>query len=403
MTTATPPFNGARRSEKLPIANLVALGAAGFLTILTEALPAGLLPAMSADLGVTESVAGQLVTVYAIGSAAAAVPLTAATVRWPRKRLLVLALVGFVLSNATATLSTLFAVTIVARVIGGAAAGLLWGLLAGYARRLVPAHQRGRATAIAMAGTPIALSIGIPAGTSLANLIGWRWTFGIVTVLTIALIVRVIAAVPDFAGTTATERVPFRHVLRTPGIAAVLIVTLTFVLAHNLLYTYIAPLLDEYGLGYRVDLVLLIFGVAALASIGITGALIDRHLRRLMIAACALFAAATLLLGVSSGVAGLVYFSAAVWGLGFGGTATLLQTASADVAGAASDIAQSLIVTCWNIGIAAGALGGGLILTTGAASLPWWTLVFVGTALIVTIAAHRHGFPRARRSLSPRR
>ncbi|HBV12332.1 MAG TPA: MFS transporter, partial [Brevundimonas sp.] len=70
--------------NKLPVVGLLALAAAGFLTILTEALPAGLLPQMSAGLGVSEGVAGQLITAYALGSLAAAIPLTAATRRWPR-------------------------------------------------------------------------------------------------------------------------------------------------------------------------------------------------------------------------------------------------------------------------------------------------------------------------------
>ncbi|WP_334445182.1 hypothetical protein [Micromonospora sp. CPCC 206060] len=119
--------------------------------------------------------------------------------------------------------------------------------------------------------------------------------------------------------------------------------TLTFVLAHNILYTYIAPFLAPFGLVDRVDAVLLVFGVVSLLSIWLTGVHIDRHLRPLMIASCALFALATLALGVFAALPWLVFASAAVWGLAFGGAATLLQTASAEAAGAAGDVAQSLL------------------------------------------------------------
>nr|WP_240921430.1 MFS transporter [Microbacterium excoecariae] len=109
---------------------------------------------MSADLGVTPSAAGQTVTVYAIGSAAAAIPLTMATIGWPRRRLLLTAVAGFALTNLVTALSTDYLLTMVARFGAGVVAGLVWALLAGYARRMVAPGQRGRAMAIAMAGTP---------------------------------------------------------------------------------------------------------------------------------------------------------------------------------------------------------------------------------------------------------
>lgn len=220
------------------------------------------------------------------------------------------------------------------------------------------------------------------------------------TLLTLILIDWVLATVPDFPGQTKDARLPLHRTLQIPGVAAVLFVTLAFVLAHNILYTYIAPFLASLGLADRVDAVLLVFGVVSLASIWLTGALIDRHLRPLMIASCALFAAAALALGPFADAPWMVFLSAAVWGLAFGGAATPLQTASAEAAGAAGDVAQSLVVTCWNIGIAGGGITGGLLLTgAGPGALPWAALVLLIPALIVTVTANRHGFPHhARRA-----
>ncbi|GAA4811136.1 MFS transporter [Streptomyces ziwulingensis] len=384
------------RADRLPIAGLLALSTAAFLTIMTEALPAGILPALSSGLGVTESAAGQTVTIYAIGSLAAAVPLTTATMGWPRKRVLLLALAGFVVANTVTALSDVYALTLVARFVGGVVAGLLWALMAGYARRMVAPHLRGRATAIALAGTPVALSIGVPAGTFLADLVGWRYTFGIMTVLTLALIVWVVALVPDFPGQTRQARMPLRRAAALPGVLPVMAAALGFVLAHNILYTYIAPLLDGTALADRVDTVLLVFGIVSLASIWITGVLIDRHLRTLVLAGFTLFALATLLLGLFTGTGWLVYASAAIWGLAFGGAGPLLQTAAAEAAGTdeAVDVVQSLVVTTWNMGIAAGAVLGGLLLSgPGSAALTWGTLVILVAALAVAVAARRHGFP----------
>lgn len=256
--------------------------------------------------------------------------------------------------------------------------------------------------AIAMAGTPVALSIGVPAGTFLAGLIGWRQTFGIITLLALVLVCWILAAVPGFPGQAKDAAVPTRRTLRIPGVAPVLFVTLTFVLAHNLLYTYIAPFLAPTRLTDRVDAVLLVFGVVSLLSIWLTGILIDRHLRPLLIAACVLFSLAALILGIFATVPWLVFLSAGAWGLGFGGSATLLQTASAEAAGAAGDVAQSLVVTCWNIGIAGGGIAGGILLSnTGPAALPWAALALLVPALMVTIASRRNGFPAAARRRAP--
>ncbi|MBL3967745.1 MFS transporter, partial [Burkholderia sp. KCJ3K979] len=137
---------------RLPVANLLALATAGFITVLTEALPAGLLPLMSADLHVTEALIGQLVTVYALGSIVAAIPLVAATRAMRRRRLLLAALAGFVVSNALTAASPYYALTLAARFVAGMSAGLLWALLAGYASRLVDPSLRGRAIAVAMLG-----------------------------------------------------------------------------------------------------------------------------------------------------------------------------------------------------------------------------------------------------------
>ncbi|MFF3002091.1 MFS transporter [Kitasatospora sp. NPDC057940] len=386
-----------RPATRLPWPSLLALSTAGFVTIMTEALPAGVLPAMSADLGVSQSGAGQSVTLYAAGSIAAAIPLTAATAGWPRKRLLLLSVGGFAAANAVTAVSTNYPLTMAARFAAGLVAGLLWALLAGYARSIVAPEQRGRAMAVAMGGSTVALSVGVPAGTLVAALVGWRTTFGLMSAVAVALTAWMLVALPAVPGRPGHARTPVRQVLRVPGVTAVLTVTAAFVLAHNLLYTYVAALLAPLGLGGRTDTVLLVLGLSSLVSILGTGALIDRHLRTLTIAACALLSAAALSVAAAllTGTSWPVYGSAAVWGLAFGGAATLLQTAVADAAGPAGDIAQSLLVTCWNLGIAGAALTGGVLLDHGGPStLPWSALVLLAAALTVTVAAHHHGFPR---------
>ncbi|CAM5284133.1 MFS transporter [Frigidibacter albus] len=363
---------------RLPVAGLCALAVASFVTILTEALPAGLLPQIGGSMGVSEAMAGQWISVYALGSLLAAIPLTAATRSWRRRPLLLGAIIGFAIANLITALTASFTVALAARFVGGVSAGLLWALLAGYAVRMSPPHLAGRAMAIAMAGTPLALSIGIPAGTFLGLLAGWRLTFGLLSLAALLLVGWILAKVPDFAGEAETQRPSLAEVYAVPGVRPVLAVTLCFVLAHNLLYTYIAPLLAGHGMAGRIDTVLLVFGASALASIGLTGALIDRWLRPMTFVSIGLFLAAALLLAVATGAPLAIYAAALIWGLAFGGAATLFQTASARAAGPAADVAQAMIVTAWNIAIFGGAVVGGVILDgMGAGGLPWGGIVLL--------------------------
>ncbi|RON19419.1 MFS transporter [Pseudomonas frederiksbergensis] len=380
--------------DRMPYAPLLALAMAAFITILTEALPAGLLPQMAQGLAVSEAWVGQTVTAYAIGSLMAAMPLTAATQGFRRRPLLLAAIAGFAIANTVTTFSTSFTLTIAARFVAGVAAGLLWALLAGYAARLVPAHRKGRAIAIAMVGTPLALSLGIPTGTFLGNVLGWRMCFGIMSLLAVLLMVWVRFNVPDFAGKAEQKRLSLRHVFTLPGIRPVLFVVLAFVLAHNILYTYIAPFLQVAGLGAQTDVVLLVFGITSLLGIWIVGVLIDQYLRALTLASTALFGISAMVLGIAAAEPVAVFVAIGAWGLAFGGAATLFQTALAQTAGDASDVAQSMLVTAWNTAIAGGGIVGGLLLDRlGVVAFPPALLVLLVATLMVTWSAKLRGFP----------
>lgn len=391
--------NTQTRNGGLQLGAVLALAASIFLTILTETLPAALLPQMGATLGVTDSMVGQLVSIYALGSIVAAIPLTLATQTWERKKLLLIAVGGFAIVNLATAFSTQYEITLVARFFAGVFAGLLWSLVVGFAARMVPGHLQGRAIAIAMAGVPLALTIGLPLGAYLGTTIGWQYTFGLMSVLTVLLVIWMSIRLPTFAGQAAGKRVPFSTVIAVPGIKSVLFVTLFYILGHNILYTYIVPFLTPLGFADKIDVVLLVFGLTAFVSIWLTGALIDRWMRELVIVSTLFFGAAALGLAVWGSNPMAVYGLMALWGLAYGGTATLFQTASAKAAGNLADLAQSVIVTVWNVAILGGGVVGGIVLQSyGAEYFPWILLVLAALALIVAFMAKGAGFPSAKRT-----
>jgi predicted MFS family arabinose efflux permease len=284
--------------------------------------------------------------------------------------------------------------TLIARFFAGVTAGVLWGMTAGYARLMAPDSLKGKAMAVAMVGTPLALAFGVPFGTFLGSLVGWRSVFGIISLLALVLIIWVLWKLPDFPGQTAEKRLTLLKVFVTPGVRPILFVVLAWILSHNILYTYIAPYLSEAGLTPRVDMVLLIFGIAALVGIWVIGVLIDRILRTLVLISLAGFGLASLALGIGISQPIIIYLAVAVWGLTFGGAATLTQTAVADAAGKSADIAQSMLVTAWNLAIGSGSVVGAILMETfGVSSFPWAMFILLLLGFLVAWRTNVYGFP----------
>ncbi|WP_369174369.1 MFS transporter [Streptomyces sp. R28] len=382
-----------RNANRLPLGGLLALATAGFLTMLTETVPAGLLPQVGDGLHVSDSAAGQLLTVYAAGSVVAAIPLTAVTRSLPRRPLLVATIAAVALVNLVTAVSASYELTVVARAVGGMAAGIQWAMIAGYAMRLVDEPRKGRALAVSMAGVPTALALGVPVGTYAGDLLGWRYTFAAIGALALLVAGWVLAAVPPFPGEDAAGRTPLRQVFLLPGIATILIAALLFEIGHMNLYTYVAPFLRRAGLGGSVGPVLLAFGVAAMIGLFAAGVYIDRNLQGVVLATLALFTLSMVLLslwGTHAWLAVTVLFG---WGLALGIAPTMFQAAAAKAAGTAAEVAQAMLVTVLNAGMSLGSMTGGLILSgRGVGALPWTSLIVFAAALVLAAATRRTAF-----------
>ncbi|MCY9545694.1 MFS transporter [Lysinibacillus xylanilyticus] len=387
----------ALHTEKLPIWNLIALSVASFLAIMTETIPAGLLPQISQGLDISEALAGQFVTLFAIGSVVAAIPLVALTQRWYRKKVLLMALCILFFANTLTALSPYYVLTLVLRFIAGMATGLLWGLVAGYARRMVAPPLQGRALAIAGTGQPIALSLGVPIGTWLGMYLDWQAIFLIISGGTLLLMIWIYTKVPDYPGQTTGQRQSIYEILRLPGVRPILCVVLVWILGHNILYTYIAPYMTHVGLANHVGFALFTFGITSIVGIWIIGIYIDHHLRLMTIISLGAFAISSLVLGIANGMTLLIFLSIAAWGLTFGGAPTLLQTAMADATGEGADVAQSIFVTIFNLSVAGGGFVGGLMLNQmGAGSFPWILLLLSLIGLLIVYRRKEQAFKPSR-------
>jgi predicted MFS family arabinose efflux permease len=359
---------------------------AAFITLLTEIMPAGLLLPIAEGLGVTQSFAGQFITAYAAGALVSAVPMTTLTQGLQRRPLLLFAITGFSVVNLVVALTDSYVIALIARFFAGVFGGIVWSLLAGYAVRISPSHLSGRAIAIAGAGATIALVLGVPIGSLIGRTIGWQGSFALMSALALVLNIWIVVIVPNIPGSSKEQRQTIAGVFLMSGIRSVLFVVFAVVVAHNVIYIYIEPFLQHAELAGVVDVVLFIFGAGSIIGLGIVGAQVDRQLQRLTVTSISTFILASLLMGIWGGVPQIVLLSTFLWGMSFGGFATITQTALSRFAKGSIDIAQSMYTTCWNAAVTTGGVVGGVLLDrAGTGSMAWAAMGILVVSLLCTV------------------
>jgi len=369
----------------------------GFILIATETMPEGLLPQIAAGLGVAEGTAGQLVSAYALGTVVLTIPAIAFTRGMRRKPVFLIGILGFFLANTIAAFSHDIWLTLAVRFAAGAFSGLLWGMLAGYARRITAPELAGRALAIASIGTPLGLAVGTPFGSWLGSTFDWLWSFGALTVLTTVTFVLAWLLVPDAPGQRAESQIPMLKVFAIPGVSVILLVIFAWMLAHNTAYTYIAAYLRSANSALGVDMALAIFGLSALVGLWDTGMAIDRARRLLVLASLSVFltTGVVFFFGAHSNIA--IATALILWGAAFGGAAAQLQTFITEAGGENADAANSLLGVAFNVAIfSAGVLGAVLLSRFDGMILPILMIGLAATALAVVCTARRAAFPSHR-------
>lgn len=392
-TVSSPAVTVEAAPQRLPLFALVLFAAMGFILVAAETMPAGLLPVIADGMNTSEGVVGQFISVWALGTVLVTIPAIAFTSEQRRKPVLMFAIAGLILANSVTAISDSIALSLVSRFVAGAFTGIIWATLAAYAARISPPRYAGRSLSIVSAGAPLGFAFGTPLGSWLGTTFDWRWSFGGLTLLAVVALALIALRVPDAPGQAATARLQLRGVIAIPGVATILAVIVTWMLAHNTIYTYIAPYLRGTGTGLTAGLTLFIFGVASLGGIALTAALIDRYPRQLLHLSALGFvgAAVILLIGHASSVA--IITATVLWGLTFGGAPTQMQAALTRISGDNSVVANSFLPVAFNVAIfSAGVLGAallgydrGLLLTAVMAALGIVTL-------LLTVYGRRNAF-----------
>ena len=369
---------------------LIVLAAAAFVYVTAEIVPVGALPAIAADLRVSEALVGTLLASYALVAALTTVPLVRLTAQWPRRTTLVLTLVCLTASQLISALAPNFTVLAGGRVLCAITHGLMWSVIAPIGARLVPATHAGRATTAVYVGTSLALVVGNPLTAAMSELWGWRLAVVLVTLAAAAVTVAAWATLPPMVvprdQARAVRRNERHH--RNSRLVTLTVLTLIGVTGHFISYTFIVVIIrDVVGVhGPRLAWLLAAFGIAGLVSMGVMARPLDRRPQASVVGCLAALATAfavltSLAFDHGTGLVAIVVGVAAIvlWGASSTALPPMLQASAMRTAPDDPDGASGLYIAGFQVGIMVGSLSGGLLYQHAGLAL----MIAASTALVM--------------------
>ncbi|MCC4772436.1 MFS transporter [Vibrio cyclitrophicus] len=376
----------------MPLA-LFALTLSAFAIGTTEFVIVGLIPTMASDLNVSLPSAGLLVSLYALGVAIGAPVLTALTRKWNRKLVLLGVMALFVVGNLLAWQAPGYNTLIAARILTGLAHGVFFSIGSTIATGLVSKDKAASAIAIMFTGLTVALVTGVPLGTYIGQTFGWQATFLIVAILGLVALIGSAFLVPNNLKQPPTAKISTQlKVLTQPRLLLVYAITALGYGGTFTAFTFLAPILENVS-GFdssSISLIMLVYGVSVAVGNIWGGKMADKMgpIKALTV----IFSGLASVLVIFNFTAVNPYASVAtilVWGAFAFGNVPGLQVYVVKLAEKytpdAVDVASGLNIAAFNVGIALGSWGGGLIVAkSGLMNTPWIGAMIVLIALVLT-------------------
>lgn len=386
----------------MPLA-LYALTAGAFGIGVTEFVIMGLLIQVGADLHVSISAAGLLISGYALGVVVGAPIMTIATARWPRKTVLLVLMGVFTIGNLACAIAPDYWTLMVARVLTAFAHGTFFGVGSVVATTLVAPSKKASAIAIMFTGLTVANILGVPFGTWLGQNFGWRATFWAVTLVGVVAFAIIAALVPkDRSVPEASNLKDDLAVLRRGPVLVGFLTTIMGWVGVFAAFTYLAPMLTKIT-GFSdaaVSPILLVLGAGLMVGNLLGGRIADKHLMTALFGS--LFALALVLalmtFALHNKIAMVVF--AGLLGAAAFATAPPLQIWVLNKAhGAGQSLASSFNIAAFNLGNAIGAWLGGAVIDhgPGLGAIPWIASLVPLAGMVLAMTSHRLETRRAAR------
>ncbi|MBX9447412.1 MFS transporter [Dickeya chrysanthemi] len=238
---------------------------------------AGLLPSMAITLQTTQASIGLGVALFTAAYAISA-PLLAPVFasRTSARFALISGIVTFILGNLITLLSHSLSWLLFSRLLAGCGAGIFSPLTSACAAGMVDESHKGRALALVLAGLSVGTALGVPAGLMVENRFGWRATIGLIALLGIISMAGMLFNRLTFS---APKAIPFKE--RLSALASrltlmTLMVTVLTGIASLGLYTFIAEISADKGMGQEIPKIIWSWGIGGLIGAMFVGQVIDR-------------------------------------------------------------------------------------------------------------------------------
>jgi DHA1 family inner membrane transport protein len=385
MSTISRCSPGSSRIAVLALGTF-AVGTSGYVV-------AGLLPALTGELGVSAPAAAQLVTAFAVAYAIGSPLFAALTGRWERRRLLVAALAVTALGNALAALAPGYLPLFGARMVTAIGAAVFTPAASAVAAELSPPERRGRAVALVFGGLTIATILGVPLGSLLSQYLGFRSVFALVAVFSLAGVAAVRWALPAVAAPPPVRFAERFTVARDGRVLAMLSATILGCLAAFTVYTFVAPVLAATAgvHGTTVSLLLFCYGLGGAIGNVLGGRATDRWGSRtpLLVIFSAITVVLALLPVVATGVAGAAV-ALFCWGLATWSINPPIQHRLIELAPRTAGLLLSLNASAIYLGVGLSGVVGSVVLSSaGPLMLPEVAAVLTAAGGVAVLLAWR--------------
>ena len=367
-----------------------------FIVGMVEMMVAGIMNLMSDDLGVSEAIIGQLVTLYALTFAICGPILVKLTNRYPARPVLLWTLVIFIVGNGIIAVAPNFTILVIGRILSSAAASLIIVKVLALTAMLTIPKNRGKMIGVVYTGFSGANVFGVPIGTMIGDWIGWRFTFVFIIVISLIAGLLMLKYLPTTTELNQANRMynnvsddnqVTTHIVRPVEIVKFLAITLLILIANSVTFVFINPLILENGhsMGY-VSLALLVNGVAGVVGTSMGGVLADKLTsKRWLIIAFTVFIIVMLAINLILSTTILLLVGLFIWNIVQWSTNPAIQSGIIEhVEGDTSQV-MSWNMSCLNAGIGLGGIIGGLVVSNMNVEAVTFVSAFIGLLGLIIV------------------